>query len=207
MAKDTPAPTPVIAKKTWVREQERRLWDLSRSRGIPRRRFLQLLSAGGTGAVLAACATPASERGAAPSSPAVGPGPSPWFKDTTPFIQHGGKNLETRLENLGGFLTPNELFFVRNNSTSIMVAVDSYRLTVDGDAIGKPLELSYQALLELPSHTLFAYIECGGNQRTFFRYCDGATGQGYAVEDRGHQHGRVDGRAPRGCSLACGAKG
>ena len=37
----------------------------------------------------------------------------PWVKDPYPFVRHP-TNLETRLEDLTGFLTPNELFFVRN---------------------------------------------------------------------------------------------
>jgi DMSO/TMAO reductase YedYZ molybdopterin-dependent catalytic subunit len=41
-------------------------------------------------------------------------------------------------------------------------------LEVEGDAIEKPLSLTYEQILNLPSRTLSAYIECGGNQRAFF---------------------------------------
>lgn len=162
-SKDSEAKTP---------EQEGQLWEMCRQQGMDRRRFVQLLSAGGGVAVLAAGTALALEPTRTPSIPTPRPNQapeaSPWFKDMTPFIKHGNKNLETRLENLGGFLTPNELFFVRNNSTSIQVDVNSYRLEVEGDAIEKPLSLTYEQILNLPSRTLSAYIECGGNQRAFF---------------------------------------
>ena len=65
-----------------------------------------------------------------------------WFKDATPFIAHDdGKSLEARLENMEGLITPNHLFFVRNNSVSLDVDVANWRLLVTGDAVTNPLEL------------------------------------------------------------------
>ena len=52
----------------------------------------------------------------------LGPDPAsdlPWFKDPAPFIEHDGKSLEARLESMQGLITPNRLFFVRNNSVSL----------------------------------------------------------------------------------------
>ena len=112
-----------------------------------RRRFLQALSAGGAAAVLAACgdsgdleATPASEpiTDEAATQPA-----SAWFKDTAPFIAHDdGKSLEARLENMDGLITPARFFFVRNNSVSLEVDVDSWRLSIEGDAVANHLTLT-----------------------------------------------------------------
>ncbi|MDE2882461.1 MAG: hypothetical protein OXP70_11440, partial [Acidobacteriota bacterium] len=91
-----------------------------------RRRFLKRLLAGGPAAVLAACRE--SEAPTAPPPPAAPPplpppapeppDVAPFFKDTAPFIEHGN-SLEARLEDMPGVITPNELFFVRNNGGSL----------------------------------------------------------------------------------------
>ena len=113
--------------------------DKSNDHREDRRRFLKVLSAGGVAALLPGCREPEAPA-AAEEAPA-------FFKDTTPFIQHGETNLEAKLENFGGFLTPNEHFFVRNNASSIAVDGASYRLEVEGDAVATPLALTYEELL------------------------------------------------------------
>ena len=152
------------------------LWVKASTTGLGRRRFLQLLSLGGAGAVLAACNSAESEVDSAESTdPAEA---SPWFKEAAPFIEHGGKNLEARLENMTGMLTPNDLFFVRNNSVSLDLDASSYRLIIEGDAVTNPLELSYEQLLGMQSRTVFSYIECGGNQRGMFDLVKGEPAKG-----------------------------
>ena len=146
--------------------------------GIGRRRFFQLLSAGGAAAVLTACNNSEAPEPSAVAEDGQEEEVPPWFKDPTPFIEHGGKNLEARLENMGGFLTPNELFFVRNNSVSIKVDAASWKLSIEGDAVEKPFELTYEQILNLPSRTVFSYIECGGNQRGFFEKVMGQAAKG-----------------------------
>ncbi len=125
-----------------------------------RRRFLKLLSAGGAAALLPGCVEA--------EAPEVAQEASAFFKDTTPFIPHGANNLEAKLENMGGFLTPAEQFFVRNNAASIAVDAAGYRLTVEGNAVETPLSLSLDDLVQMPGRTVFSYVECGGNQRAFF---------------------------------------
>lgn len=136
-----------------------------------RRRFLKVLSAGGAAALLPGCSTPEAPAEAQEET-------SAFFKDTTPFVQHGATNLEARPENFGGFLTPVEHFFVRNNASSIAVDAASYRLEVAGDAVETPLALTYEELVEMPSRTVFSYVECGGNQRSFFGSMLGQPAQG-----------------------------
>ncbi len=104
--------------------------------------------------------------------------PASFFKETAPFIRHGETNLEAKLDRLGGFITPNDLFFVRNNSRSIDVDAETYVLQVTGDAIDRPLTLSYDDLRNLPSRSVYAYIECGGNQRSFFASAMGRPARG-----------------------------
>ena len=150
---------------------------------IGRRRFLQALSAAGAAAVLAACgdsrdpdatpvAEPVADEAAAPQSPA-------WFKDTSPFIAHDdGKSLEARLENMDGLITPARFFFVRNNSVSLEVDVDAWRLTIEGDAVANPLTLTYDDIRALPSRTLVCYLECAGNHRAMFGLVQGRQAKG-----------------------------
>jgi len=160
------------------RSQQAQLWRLARGRGIGRRSFLRLLSAGGAAAVLAACtgvqlpaATPQAEGEAATEAPLH-------FKDTAPFIDHGGGNLEARLQDMQGLITPNRFFFVRNNSASLDLDAARWRLAVEGDAVATPLELSYDEIRNLPSRTLISYLECGGNHRAMFELVKGQPAQG-----------------------------
>ena len=98
---------------------------------------------------------------------------APWFKDSTPFIEHEGKILETRLEHMQGFLTPLPYFFVRNASSSVAVDAAGWRLRIEGDAVRRPLELSYEEILQMPARTVYAYLECAGNQRAMFELVKG----------------------------------
>ncbi len=153
---------------------------LAYDRGISRRRFLQLLSVGGAAAVLAACfggrLPGASEPTSAPTT-AGHSEPPRWFKDPQPFIRRSG-SLEARLETMQGVTTPNNLFFVRNNSTSVDVDTNSWRLSVDGDAVSNPLELSYMDIQNMPSSILISYLECAGNHRAMFNLVNGQKAEG-----------------------------
>lgn len=139
---------------------------------VERRRFLGMAS---TGAAAAAIGVRLEARGAeeaATQEPAHLV--SPWFKDPGPFIQHiddRGYNLESRLEDLSESpITPNELFFVRNNSVSVEVDPESWRLRVEGDGVDRPLELSYSEILQMPTRDVSCIIECGGDHRDMYRH-------------------------------------
>ncbi len=160
-----------------VAAEAARLWLLARGRGMDQRRFLQLLSAGGAAAVLAACTGPGRRR-TTPAASEAGDMKA-WFKDTVPFIVHDdGKSLEARLEHMEGLITPNQLFFVRNNSVSLDVDVANWRLSVTGDAVTNPLELTYDDIRNLPRRTLVSYLECAGNQRAMFDLVQGRAAAG-----------------------------
>ncbi len=73
-------------------------------------------------------------------------------------------NLEFPFATLDGFLTPNKLFYVRNHFAVPKVDVKSWRLRVEG-AVAKPLELTYQDLLAMPTVTKPMTLECAGNGR------------------------------------------
>ena len=159
-----------------------RLWEFARSQGMDRRHFLRLLLAGGATAVLAACAdmgSPNTPTGSQPSVAVSDPTPVVhWFKDPAPFIVRGDKGLEARLENMQGMLTPNRLFFVRNNSVSLDLDASDWRLTVEGDAVSERLQLTYAEIRSLPSRTVISYLECAGNHRAMFNLMNGREASG-----------------------------
>ena len=100
-----------------------------------------------------------------------------WVKDPEPFIRHSS-NLEVRLEDLSGIITPNERFFVRNHAPTPILDAGAYTLVVEGDALERSVELSYRELLDLPSHSVIAYLECAGNWRRFFETVTGKAARG-----------------------------
>ena len=161
---------------------------------MDQRRFLQLLAAGGAAAVLAACTGPGGRR-ATPAASETGDVKA-WFKDTAPFIVHDdGKSLEARLENMEGLITPSHLFFVRNNSVSLDVDVADWRLSVTGDAVTHPLELTYDDIRKLPGRTLVSYLECAGNQRAMFDLVQGQAATGTQWQTGGVSNGEWGGVA------------
>lgn len=95
------------------------------------------------------------------------------------FINHD-TNAETRLEalDIDSYLTPNELFFVRNNSATPAIDVTAWRLEVGGDAILHPFTLDYDELLAMPAHTVTCYLECAGNGRSFYGELTDRPGEG-----------------------------
>ncbi len=144
--------------------------------GVDRRRFMRLVGAGAAGGFLAACAAPDDD-----ATPPAADGDSPasvFFKNTTDFIPHGGRNLEARFDRFDSFLTPASEFFVRNNSSSIAVDGDGFALRVEGPGVDNPIDLTLARLRAMPRRSVFAYVECGGNQRSFFELLLGRTATG-----------------------------
>lgn len=182
---------------------EEQLWEKARRQGLGRRNFLSLLALGGTSAVLAACnpvvAVPPTAATEAEAEPT-------FFKDTTPFTDYGGKVLEAHLDNLPGFLTPIEQFFVRNNSVSLDIDVEQWRLVIEGDAVETPLELTYDQILDLPSRTVFAYLECAGNHRAFYELVNGESTEGTQWKTGGIGNGEWTGVSLRDVLALAGVK-
>lgn len=75
-------------------------------------------------------------------------------------------NLESPLPFLGSFITPNERFYVRNHFAVPRVNVRSWRLKIEG-SVDRTLEISYNDLLNMPSRTQIATLECAGNSRAY----------------------------------------
>lgn len=161
------------------------LWVIALRAGMPRRRFLALLAGGGAGAVLAACAGargPAEvPRSAKQTEPSPSPrGPIVKAVPDSDFILHGGANAEARLERAweGGLLMSSALFFVRNHGATPILDARTWRLKVLGSGVERPIEVSYDELLKLPSRTVTRYIECAGNGRALFEEVLGKKAEG-----------------------------
>ena len=150
---------------------------MNRRAALVNRREALALMAAGAGA--AACAPEgASDGGMGSVADAGTQAPPPiWTKDPAPFVRHG-TNLETRLEDLDGLITPNDLFFVRNHAPTPVIDPATYVLTVGGPGAESEVRLTLDDLRALPSQTLIAYIECAGNWRGFFQTVTGRTASG-----------------------------
>ena len=133
--------------------------------GISRRQLMKIFAVGGLSAVFAACERPPTPSDSSGSG--VGAADVPWVKNSAPFIEYP-TNLETRLELLDGVITPNELFFVRNHAPTPRIDASDYRLHIEGDAIDEAVELTLDDLRALPDESVTAYLECGGNWRSFW---------------------------------------
>ena len=92
-----------------------------------------------------------------------------FFKDTEPFICHPGGALEARLELQQDLITPNRLFYVlHNGGRAADVDASTWRLRVEGDAVERPLDITYEDIRAMPSRSLVCYLECAGNHRAMF---------------------------------------
>src|SRR4029077_17311869 len=75
-------------------------------------------------------------------------------------------NLEMPFEQLEGFITPTELFYVRTHFPIPHIDRDAWWLRVEGD-VENPFAINYEQLLELESMTVPVTLECAGNNRNF----------------------------------------
>ena len=140
------------------------LWKIVQPLGWSRQEFETLLSNSGPTALLAACPSFVS-----PPAEDATREEALWVKDTSPYhVFTDYPVLEPLLEKQTTFITPNDLFFVCNEISTARIDISTYRLKVEGDAIERPLELTYDDLLSLPSRTVLVYLECAGNQRRLF---------------------------------------
>jgi DMSO/TMAO reductase YedYZ molybdopterin-dependent catalytic subunit len=73
-------------------------------------------------------------------------------------------NLEFPFASLDALTVPTERFFVRNHFPIPQIEVASWSLEIAG-AVERPLRLTFQELMRLPSRTALATLECAGNNR------------------------------------------
>lgn len=79
-------------------------------------------------------------------------------------------NVETPPHLLDDKVTPAEKMFIRNNGKiPESIDIDNWKLTLDGEALDRPVVLSLQDLKsKFKSYTYQLVIECGGNGRAEF---------------------------------------
>jgi DMSO/TMAO reductase YedYZ molybdopterin-dependent catalytic subunit len=80
--------------------------------------------------------------------------------------QKDPNNLEMPFDQLGDFITPTELFYIRSHFPTPELDPLAYRLSIGG-AVRRPLQLSYADVRAMPSRTCIATLECAGNSRVF----------------------------------------
>ncbi|MCC7371449.1 MAG: sulfite oxidase [Chloroflexi bacterium] len=74
-------------------------------------------------------------------------------------------NYESRLDLVAGWITPRDLHFVRSQHVAPNIDPRTYRLSIEGDAVGNPIQLSLADLKALPSRSQVNWLECAGNSR------------------------------------------
>jgi DMSO/TMAO reductase YedYZ molybdopterin-dependent catalytic subunit len=75
-------------------------------------------------------------------------------------------NLEMPFSSLDGFITPNELFYVRCHFPIPEISTDRWSLKIEGE-VETPFEIGYDELRGMESRTITATLECAGNNRIF----------------------------------------
>src|ERR1700704_3174406 len=80
--------------------------------------------------------------------------------------QKDPNNLEMPFDQLGGFITPTELFYIRSHFPTPELDPAAYQLSIGG-AVRRELRLSYADIRAMPSRTCIATLECAGNSRVF----------------------------------------
>jgi len=80
--------------------------------------------------------------------------------------QKDPNNLEMPFDQLGDFITPSELFYIRSHFPTPKLDPIAYRLSISG-AVRNALTLSYADIRAMPSRTCVATLECAGNGRVF----------------------------------------
>jgi sulfite oxidase len=77
-------------------------------------------------------------------------------------------NAETPLDALTTYLTPNDLFFVRNHWFPMYPSLKTWSLTVDGE-VERPLQLKLAELKAMPRATVTCVLQCAGNGRALHK--------------------------------------
>jgi DMSO/TMAO reductase YedYZ molybdopterin-dependent catalytic subunit len=78
------------------------------------------------------------------------------------------EDLETPLSYFGEWLTPNDVFFVRQHLPRPVMQEADFRLSIKG-RVSREIQLSPDDLKKLPQYAVTAVLECTGNGRGFFQ--------------------------------------
>ncbi|MFO0205741.1 MAG: molybdopterin-dependent oxidoreductase [Betaproteobacteria bacterium] len=139
-----------------------------------RRRFFVSAAAFGAAAatplVAGAQAAPAA---AAPAAPAAAPR-RVFVKSDARLLNIGATVRSGNYWDFTTYMTPVEEFYIRNHYPTPLVAdkpvldVKNWKLRIHGNAVERPLEITYADLVKMPTRHMIATLECHGNSRTLF---------------------------------------
>jgi DMSO/TMAO reductase YedYZ molybdopterin-dependent catalytic subunit len=158
-------------------------FDLAREHDLSRRELLKLGALGlPVLAGFARLASPSTARAARADNgaPISKPLPPQWF---TNF----GSNAEMRWDAVQGlgYEIPNERFFVRDHTGTPIIDPNSWQLKIFGTglkgspSLANPITYTYEQLTAaLPKKTIYTFIECAGNGRSFFGTQEGTPAAG-----------------------------
>lgn len=73
-------------------------------------------------------------------------------------------NSEAYMKALEPFITPKDAFYIRGRTPAPIVSLESYKLGIKG-LVDRPVDLTYENILSMPSVTMAATMECAGNGR------------------------------------------
>jgi sulfane dehydrogenase subunit SoxC len=124
---------------------------------MKRRDFLKLAGAGSMAAMLGGLSPQAQAQAA-----------RIFVKDDSKLLNIGATVRSAKWWEFTTYITPVDRFFVRSRYPTPTVDLKAWRLKVHGDGVRRPLELTYDDLLKLPSRRAIRYLECNGNGRTLF---------------------------------------
>ncbi len=92
------------------------------------------------------------------------PGKKPLIK-----LSYRPPNYETPIEHFRTAITPNDAFFVRYHLSFIPeVDIKTWKISVGGDGLNTPAEITMEALKALPATEIVAVNQCSGNRRGLF---------------------------------------
>ncbi|HEX3015047.1 MAG TPA: sulfite oxidase [Desulfobacteria bacterium] len=74
------------------------------------------------------------------------------------------ENLESPITTIQSWITPNDLFYLRNHLGYPNISSDNWSLAANGE-VSNPLTLSLTVLQKMPQVSKFVTIECSGNKR------------------------------------------
>jgi sulfane dehydrogenase subunit SoxC len=159
-------------------EQKEALWNKAKTCGMSRRKFVIMMATGGAAAVLAACTpkaitTTLTSTTTTTETTTPAPATERLVDEPVPsrfFIPIGGGNYEMNFADMANqvYVTPNSMFYIRNHTSTAVVDVANWSLSIEGDGITNPMTLNYDDLFNLPATTVTRYVECAGNGRSFF---------------------------------------
>lgn len=79
----------------------------------------------------------------------------------------GSKNQETPISFIENEIVNNNLFYKRNHFNYPALSYSNYWLPING-IMSTPILLSMEDILQLPSKTILAVLECSGDKRNLF---------------------------------------